>query len=545
MVNDGFLSLGVQFAQALAGRVFSKQPTTPTYDIDLINNAIGDSHQHSTWTGDKFYGGFGITKDYSVVDYWLLRRRSKQLFTENPYACGLIRRLLTNVINKGLNLEATPDASILGLDDDQLSEWSENVERRFVMWGKNPNLCDYKRERTIGAIERQAEMMAMISGDVLVILRQGSSGLPNIELVDAEHVVYPDKGNHLRAVHNRGNTVEHGVEIDKARRHVAFFVKDKDGHIKRVPARGSRTKRRQAWLHYSTERMIDDVRGMSLLALMMQSLKEVDRYRDAEQRSAVVNSTIAMWIEKGEDKMSSLAFGAGATRHDSVTTQNDEHGRKDVEFSRTLPGVVMQELQHGEKPTSYDTKRPNVNFAIFETAIISTVAWSNEIPPEILMLAFHQNYAASRGAVVEFKMYLDRKRTSIGEELLDPIYQDFLVAEVLNGDILAPGFLESTRDATMWATFGAWTSSDWSGAVKPNTDLLKDVKAYGLMIDKGLITKDRATRELNGMKYSKAIRTLKKENEQFVETQQPLIDAGLLADQNAPEVSDSPEVNSQ
>ena len=504
------------------------------FDVNALGEFVGGAS--STWNGDKFLGGFGITKDYEVVDHWLLRKRSKQLFTENLYARGLIRRLITNEINKGLALEATPDAEILGLDRDDLSAWSENIERRFNIYGKNPEICDYRQSRTFGALQRQARMMALVSGDVLVVLRQGDTGLPNVDLVDAEHVSNPASDTLIRAVRNRGNKIVDGVEIDKSGRHVAFFVKQSNGTWRRVTARGRRTGRRQAWLFHGTERLIDDVRGQSILGLIMQSLKEVDRYRDAEQRSAVINSMIAMWVEKTEDKMSSLPVTGGALRKDTITTQNDSQGRKDVEFSSHMPGMMLQELQQGEKPTSYDTRRPNVNFAIFETAILSAVSWANEVPPETLFLQFQNNYSASRGATNEFKMYLERVRAGFGEEFNNPIYQDYAISEILNRDIIAPGLLDAWRDPQQWDKFGAWMLADWSGAIKPNVDLLKEVKAYKELVYEGWLTRDRAARELTGMKYSKVVQQLGGENSQLAGALKPLIDAGLIKDENLDEI---------
>ncbi|MCK4960459.1 MAG: hypothetical protein KAT00_13695, partial [Planctomycetes bacterium] len=49
----------------------------------------------TVFDGSKFSGGFGPTKDYRFIDYHTLRLRSYQLFTENLYASGLIKRLLT------------------------------------------------------------------------------------------------------------------------------------------------------------------------------------------------------------------------------------------------------------------------------------------------------------------------------------------------------------------------------------------------------------------------------------------------------------------
>jgi lambda family phage portal protein len=501
-------------------------------NIDDLENSSAGGYSNTSWDGDKYYGGFGITKDYNIVDYWKLRKRSKQLFTENLYARGLIRRLLTNEINKGLALEATPDGEILNVETNTLSDWSEMIERRFAVWAKNPELCDHKGLRTFGAIQRQARMMALISGDVLVILRQGASNLPTVELIDADHIEDPMSDTMHRQAKARGNEIKHGVEVDPNGRHIAFYVKQADDTHVRIPARGARTGRRQAWLVYGTERMVDDVRGQSLLALVVQSLKEVDRYRDAEQRAAVINATIAMWIKKTEDKMGTLPVTGGAVRKDTYTTQNDSQGRKDVQFSSNMPGMIMQELQTGEEPVSYDTRRPNVNFGTFEAAIINAIAWANELPPEVLTLAFQNNYSASRGAVNEFKMYLERIRNGFGEEFIDPIYQEYLVSEVLIGSVDMPGFLDARRDPSRWHIYGAWVSADWSGAIKPNVDLLKEVRAYKELLDAGLITRERATRELTGMKFSKSVQQLIRENEQLAAAMQPLIAAGIVKDEN-------------
>jgi hypothetical protein len=84
-------------------------------------------------TGSKFEGGFGATQ-LIVPDYWTLRARSRQLFKTNLYARGLIRRLVTNEIAIGLHLEATPVESLLGVPEDSLAEWSEDIETRFALW---------------------------------------------------------------------------------------------------------------------------------------------------------------------------------------------------------------------------------------------------------------------------------------------------------------------------------------------------------------------------------------------------------------------------
>jgi capsid protein len=354
---------------------FWSQPAAPEITAGIVTPPPA---QVGPWAGDKFHGGFGSTQLYDL-DYWTLRERSAQLFRDNLYARGLLRRMVTNEINVGLALEAKPEEAILGVADDSLADWSEEVETRFALYGNNPNLCDFFGQRTLGALQRQIRLEALISGDVLVVLDVDRvTGLPKVRLVNANKVRTPIDTTGLPKTH----TIEHGVELDSKGRHVAYWVDQ------RVLARGRRSGRRVAWLVYGTERRMDDVRGEPLLALVLQSLKEIDRYRDSALRKAVINSILAMFIQKDADKPGTLPMLGGATRRDQVTPTDSVDTDRTFDITKHIPGLFMQELQTGEKPVPHSTAGTDVNFGPFEESIVQAIAWANEVPPEILRLSF-------------------------------------------------------------------------------------------------------------------------------------------------------------
>jgi capsid protein len=486
-----------------------------SFSAALQQSAAADM---SYFDGDKFYGGFGTTQVY-LTDYWTLRQRSNQLFNDNLYARGLIRRLITNEINTGLSLEATP-GEFLGMDDDERNDWSENVEARFQIYADNPELCDYKQKNTQGKIQQEIRTEALVGGDVLVVLRVSRlNGLPQIEIVPGGLVQDPGP-----VKPRQGNKITHGVETDSRGRQVAFYVTQEDGTSKRVPAFGERSGRRIAWLVYGTDKRVDELRGQPLLALILQSLKEIDRQRDAVQRKAVINSILAMYIKKTEDKQGTRPVTGGAVRKDSTTVTDSDGTARKFSIAQQIPGVVMEELQQGEEPVAFGNAGIDLNFPGFEAAIINAVAWANEIPPEVLTLAFSSNYSASRGAVNEFKMYLDKSRSDRAAEFDKPLYHEWLLSEVLSGKISAPGLLEARRDPTKYDIVGAWIASDWSGAIKPSVDIKKEVSGYKGMEEEGWITNDRAARELSGTKFSKNIKRRKKENEMKAEAMRPLLE---------------------
>ncbi len=491
-------------------------------DLDPFAQSFGQApSQHSFFDGDKFGGGFGITQ-LQITDYWTLRQRSSQLFNENLYARGLVRRLVTNEINTGLTPEASPDEQILGVPEDSLNDWTEMVENRFGIWSKNPKICDWKQQNTFGEIQRTARREALVSGDVLVISRQSQrTKLPTIQLVSGNKVRTPLASETST---KKGHKIVHGVEFNTVNRIVAHWIVQDDNTTKRIPAFGEKTGRRISWLIYGTDKRLDEVRGQPLLSIVLQSLKEIDRYRDSTQRKAVINSIVAMFIKKTVDKPGTLPMTGGAVRRDQASVTDGDGKKRTFNVANYLPGMVIDELQEGEEPVLKGGEGTDLNFGVFEEAVLQSIAWANEIPPEILRLAFSNNYSASQAAINEFKIYLNMRWSIEGDTFTGPIYQEWLLSETLLGKIKAPGLLEAWRNPQLYDIFGAWVCADWYGSIKPSTDMLKQVKASDLLVEGGYSTRAREARVTTGTKFSKNVKRLKRENEQLAEALEPLLE---------------------
>lgn len=467
--------------------------------------------------GEKYPGGFGPTQ-LLLADYWTLRARSTELFETNLYARGLIRRLVTNVINTGLFLEATPEESILGFGEDELAAWAEDVEIRFTLWANEPKLCDFSERQSFGALQAEAYREALVAGDVLAVMQQDQrTKLPRLRLISGSKIQTP-----LGVPKRDGVRVVHGVEIDANGRQIAYWVRQDDGTSKRLPAWGEKSGRRLAWLVYASDKRLDDVRGKPLLSLCLQSLKEIDRYRDAIQRKAVLNAILAMFIKKDVAKAGTNPFASNATKLGKLTTVDNAGEERSFKIAEQGPGLVVDELQVGETPEAFQSNGTTEEFGTFEEAILQTFAWANGLPPETLRLSFSNNYSASQAATNELRMQLEPWRCDWGSTFCQPVYVEFMVSSVLAEKIKANGLLEAWRDSAQWDTFAAWCSSDWNGQIKPAIDLLKLIKAYAEAIKQGLCTRARACRELFGLKYSKVVIQLVRENLVLAKANEPL-----------------------
>lgn len=477
----------------------------------------------SFWGGDKWDGSFGPTRIHTA-NYWQLRTRSSQLFGENLYARGLIRRLLTAEINTGLILEAEPNFELISsLSEEAAQEWADDVEARFQIWANTPKLCDFEGRRTFAELQKLVRREALVDGDVLVVERQART--PNtptrIQVIRGGRVASPIDGNRPR----EGNRIIHGVEINARGEHVAFHVSRSSALVdplspfdtsslrtQRIPAFGERSGKRLAWLVYGTDLRQDDVRGQPLLSIILQSIKELDRYRDSEQRAATVNSLLAMFIAKEKGTLGTKPITGGAIRQDRLTGTGFDGEAREYNLANSYPGLVYEDLAPGEVPHSFNTQRPNVNYGLFEESVVAAMAWANEIPPEVLRLAFSSNYSASKAAIQEFKSYVMSTRQEFGSVFCQPIYCEWLITEALAGRLKnSQVLLSAFRDESKFDEFGAWLLSQWGGPVKPSIELGKDVKAYLAGIEGRIITRDRACKDLWGVRFHDVARRLKRE----------------------------------
>lgn len=506
----------------------AREPST----LEILMSQQTPAPVRQLWhDGEKYPGGFGYT-ELLVADYWTLRKRSVQLFKQNLYARGVVRRLVTNIINVGLALEATPEDAILAIGEDELAEWSELVENRFHLWERLPALCDYCGQKTFGALQAQAKMAALIAGDVLVVLLQDpATGLPRVRLVDGQRVQNPFGAAAPQLA--PGHEIKHGVEVDADGRQVAYWLVSQTGtqvRVERLAAVGP-SGRRQAWLVYGTEMLLDEVRGEPLLSIVLQSIREIDRYRDAVQRKATINAILAMFIKKEQNTVGTrpLTAGGAVVKGKDAVPGPTSGARRTFNFAEMVPGAVLDELAPGEEPHGFTPTGTDEKFGDFEDAIVSAVAWVHEIPPEILKLSFSSNYSASQAAINEFKMFLNTVRTQWGDAFCQPIYVEWLLSEVLAGRIVAQRLLDAWRDPAMFDRYAAWISADWSGAIKPSVDLTKQATGYTALVEQGFISRDRAARETTGTKFSKNVAKLERENLAIAKAMKPIKELEALA----------------
>jgi capsid protein len=166
-----------------------------------------------------------------------------------------------------------------------------------------------------------------------------------------------------------------------------------------------------------------------------------------------------------------------------------------------VPGTVIDRLAPGEKPVSFDTQRPNVNYGNFEKTILSAIAWSRGIPPETLIMQYSSSYSAGRQANNEYQINLKYMCFKIAKDVGQMIYKEFIIQSVLLGQLDLPGFLTCVFNPKKWKLSGAWLKCEWSGLSRPSVDIQKEANAMRNLLAMGVITHDMVAKQFSGMDF--------------------------------------------
>lgn len=487
----------------------------------------------TSWSGEKFPGALQYATGWSF-NHEQLRRRSRIAYWDSPQARALLGRLVDNVVGTGLRLESAPVWRLVAPEwsEEQKQAWIDAVEARFHLWASSKE-ADATGRMNFYRMQAFHLLNYLRDGETFKVQRfspdRGRMNPLEIQFLKPEQVYSPTNKT------AGGATIQDGIEMDANGKPVAYHVlNEATGKPVRIPARGEKSGR-QFVLHSAIIDAVGQVRGIPVLANLVHELQKLTDYQIAEIEAAVVNATIAAWIEPSQEAPASRAF-AGLAEADSSQAKTDAGDTRrappEIGYIRA-PGLMVQNLKAGEKLNSYDTKRPNVNFENFLKAWKSSFSASLGIPVEVLDMTFGQNYSASRASLLLFWTVVERWRETMADDLLNPVYASWLAEEVRAGRVDAPGWEIPVLQA-------AWLNADWIGIPYPAIDPLKEANAANARIAAGLTTREREAREYNRSEFSENVSRLKVENEQLAEANASMQPAPAAADE-LPEREDEDE----
>lgn len=486
--------------------------------MDIVNSGYsegGASVRKKSMRG--WFSRAGSPKEDIDLNLPTLRGRSRDLFMNAPLATSAIRTNKTNVIGPGLRLKSRIDADRLRMTPEQADAWEQEVEREFSLWAESKH-CDALRMSDFSDMQGIAFLGCLMNGDSFALFKRAKaqSYMPytlRLHLLEADRISTPFTNQLMTGSIDAkdpitGNWISSGVEYDSSGAVVAYHIcsvypvaigadATKQREWNRVEAYGSKTGRPNI-LHLAEFERAEQRRGVPYLAPVIESLKQITRYTEAELMAAVISGMFTVFV-KSEGATTENPFG-------SMISEDQKVAASDPTVYEMGNGAINV-LGPGESIEIADPKRPSSGFDPFVNALCRYIGAALEIPQELLQKSFQSSYSAARAALLEaWKMFRIRRQW-VAKEFCQPVFEEWLTEAVATGRIRAPGFFSDPSIRR------AWCQAEWNGPAPGQLDPLKEVNAAVERINNNLSTLEKETIEMTGGDFDRNIKQRAREKQ--------------------------------
>ncbi|WP_020621020.1 phage portal protein [Paenibacillus daejeonensis] len=454
----------------------------------------------------------------------LLRERSRDLYMSGGIGAAALKKNQSNVLGSGLTLKSQLNHRMLGLTPEQAKEWEDKVEFEFGLWASSK--IDHTGLNDFYDAQRIALTGWLMNGDSLAMVKYADTPeLLNpyrlrLHLIEADRLNNPDSisspsslvhGDVQQITHVElpgGGTIQNGVEMDPSGKVIAYWISNQypqSGLMSRKPMDWARVDAMNPvsglpnMLFIMDAERAEQYRGVPYLAPVIEQVKQMNRYTEAEISAAIINSFFTAFIKTSSPE-------AGNPLGEAI----DEEDRLQLSLEERLlsyelgPGTINV-LGEGEDVAFGEPKHPISGFDSFTKSMAQLAGASLDMPYEVMLSVFNSSYSASRAALLQaWRSFRDR-RDWFSHDFCQPVYETFLFEAVATGRIKAPGFFRDPIRRKLWS------QAIWVGPSPGQIDPLKEVLAAEKKIANGFSTHEKETSELTGMDWDSNVEILRRE----------------------------------
>jgi hypothetical protein len=458
-----------------------------------------------SYDGEKNAGEMGPIKDYAI-DYDALRLRSWQAYIESEVAQTILKKFNIWIIGSGLKLQTEPNS--VALQSENLPAPDENfnsiAEARFSVFAGCES-SDYAGMQNLHDLASDAHLHSLLGGDVLVVLRYEEGGI-KVQVIDGCHVQNPINNTFNAEAIARGNKIIKGIEVSKKGEHVAYIIRKNFNSYERIEAKGKTYGMTMAFMIYGLKYRIDTHRGMPLLGVVLETLKKLERYKEATVGSAEERQKVAYFIEHGNNSTGeNMLLSQVARARDVGGNTGEIPVDQDGEALANKVAATTNKMAYNmpiDSTIKLLESKNELYFKDFYGVNIDIVCAAVGIPPNVAMSKYDSNFSASRAALKDWEHTINVNRKKFAKQFYQKIYNFWFEIEILKNKIQAPGYLQARKEKNFYV-IDAYRGARFIGPSVPHIDPVKEVEAerrkLGLSADNiPLTTVEQATETLNG-----------------------------------------------
>ena len=460
-----------------------------------------------------------------------MRAEQRDAAMNQPIATAAINRKVTFAIGTGLMAIPAINGAFLGLSAEEQEAWEQQIATDYDAYMSSKDV-DASRQATGYGVQAIVERGTLTSGDMLAlrVMPEDQSGRVTAtawQLVEADRLRNPPTVADGAVDPRTGNIIAGGVEVDGHWNPVAYHIlKRHPGDLQLTNNLGMVPERIEAWdrvlqlprvVHVYKKTRAEEVRGVGMLATVLEPLKMVSDLSDAELFASVMSAMIAVvYKSPGAGPMPEPDYGEEGAEPDGDIGHNGgpplDAPANEYKFES---GSVM-EIDSDAEVEIKSPGRPNSAFDPFFQAIVRQIGAAIGVPAGVLMLMFNSSYTASKAELEALYMDIRAERAWFGGDWCVPTYVCFIAEKVARGDYAMPGFFSDL------AVRAAWTGVDWRGDGKITLNPAQEANGYKIRQDNGWQTGEEITAELTGGSFRENVRRRGREHRAWVDEGLPV-----------------------
>lgn len=384
-----------------------------------------------------------VTDRYSRDD---VKARARDLERNSDIMNSVFGAFKRNVVGGGFRIQAKTEEADL----------NKEIEAAWKRWCKKQN-CDITGRQSLNQIIRMAVERKKIDGGILFVKRYTKNGFVpfQLQMIETDEldssIVWPK---------NKGNKVVGGIEYNSWNRPVGYFIKqyDIDGYGQKEPI----------WvdakdvIFYFTIRRPTQLREMSDMAQTIPRIRDITEFMTAVSVKQRIEACLAVFIEKG---LPVSGVGRGVT----------QGGKQNYEGKLLSPGMI-KELNQGDKVQVVSPNGQGADATSFTKLQQRLVGAGQGISYEATSRDMSEaTYSSARQGMIEDDLTYGEERELL-LEVMDEIYETFIISAVLCGAISIPCF---------WEEKERYLSHEWTQEPRPWIDPQKESKADSTALKTG------------------------------------------------------------
>ena len=392
---------------------------------------------------------YGTAEQLATGSRDIIRGRARAAEMNSDLAESAVIALLRNVIGAGI----VPQAKVRNRSGKLSSELNKKIEKAWAKWAE-PENADIRGISSFYELQEMALRRMVYDGEILVNKTSQGAYLPlSIQLIEAENI------GAVSITHGKNNIIN-GVEVTEHGRPVAYHVSQTDP----MGLRSFDTVRlttEQAFLLFKPKRP-SQIRGVSLLALVLRRIHDIDEYMDADLIAARVAACFSVFVTSQN------------SGRQAALLPRDKKGRPNITMA---PGMVRH-LSPGESIEFADPKRNAGTASEYSATQTRRIASGLGMSADIVARNISGNFSAARQNLLEDQKTFRQVQKFVIRHFCMPIWKAFIDALYLAGEL--PSDYLANKDKYQEV---AWLAPGWSWI-----DPVKEVNANKEAIKSGLTT---------------------------------------------------------